>query len=515
MLLMQRIISILSIFLLFTGFLFANNPGDIAVDSFEEMPGRGLVIRTNPSGARVFINGAERGVTPAAFDSLTPGEYSVRLVKDGFLEREFDIVIFAASRLVASIKMEQPQGHIQLTVSKVDSYDSLPFNPQVSVSSIGSVALDSGNSAGLILPLGYHTIRVRAFGWEDATVVVFADEGLAPVNIIMNPALFKIGNLTQSRSRFNPMNKGQFGKTDYRFDVSAPGVVFVTIKNNDGQIVFSKQIDINTRVQYFSWDGKDENGNLLTAGIYTVLFQAQNEQIELKTEIDFSYDIYPVSLTGGIGGLVFSPLPTVLPSGSYQIEANVVYTNFDSFTGFPFEIGLRLSPFINFEAITVFNIKPENDNTGWGLTGSIKYKFLYGIDFPVSFAALASYSWASNGGEHPLSPGRGAGIYLPVSLELSFFYIVFSPGVFLHGPEGLTPALLLSAGVLYHTSRINAGISARYEIDFKDDKQRFFAGAEARIFPILSNFYFSLQAGMWTQDSITVGYGGLGLGLIF
>jgi len=54
-------------------------------------------------------------------------------------------------------------------------------------------------------------------------------------------------------------------------------------------------------------------------------------------------------------------------------------------------------------------------------------------------SAAASYSWAGKNGEMPLSPGRGAGLHIPLSLELSNFSIALCPAVFWRGPEGITP----------------------------------------------------------------------------
>jgi hypothetical protein len=53
----------------------------------------------------------------------------------------------------------------------------------------------------------------------------------------------------------------------------------------------------------------------------------------------------------------------------------------------------------------------------------------------------------------------------------------------------------------------------RYE--FTDGHPRFLTGVEVHLFPPPSNFVFSLRGGMWTQDSITGGYAGLGIGMIF
>ena len=56
---------------LFPPLLAARQASDIMGDTFEEVEGRGLEIRTNPTGVTVYIDGVEqRAVTPAIFENL-------------------------------------------------------------------------------------------------------------------------------------------------------------------------------------------------------------------------------------------------------------------------------------------------------------------------------------------------------------------------------------------------------------------------------------------------------------
>jgi hypothetical protein len=524
---------------IFPTLLFARNVSDIMVDSFEETAGRGLLIRTDPTGVRVFINGVDRGLTPVSIDNLSPGEHNVRLVREGYRERRFNITLFENSRLTASIVMEEVRGLALVSINRVEgSPQTLPFNPQLySPETTAAVPLSHDNRTILNLPAGYHTVRVRAFGWEDATANILIEEHItASVDIFMRPAAFRIANGSQSRRRFNPNNSSNLGITDYRFEVSAHGFGSFTILNRNGSVVFSRQFSqFDTWVQHVTWNGRDSYGNPLPEGIYTVIIegsplegnyagQTGSTQILMETEIDYSLNIFPLSLAGGIPGLSFTPVPNVLPAGCYQIEASISYGRFflqenitdeneNTYTGFPFGIGFRLSPINRLETSVVFNMNPRADNTGWGITGSVKYNIL---NLPLALSAGVFYAWAGENGENPLSPGRGIGIHAPLSWNWQMLSFIFSPGIFWHGPEGITPAPLLSAGVLYQGNWLNAGFSMRYEAGFKEGSgSRFLAGAEGRFFPPPSNFFFSLQAGFWTQGSNTGGHGGLGIGIIY
>jgi hypothetical protein len=516
---------------LFPALLQAREASGITGDSFEEISGRGLVIRTNPSGVKVFIDGAERGITPLTFDNLLPGEHSVRLNKEGYRERNFNVTLFSTSRLVVSIEMEEERGVVMVSVHRAaGSPETLPLNPQIYTGALNetetAVTLSSDNAL-LSLPTGYRTIRARAFGWEDSRVTVLVDgTNAVTADIYMKPAVFKLENISQSRRRFNPMNSGSLGVTEYRFEVSAPGAGTITITDRDGLIVFEKRLGaFDSWFQSVSWDGRDDNGRPLPKGIYTILIEASalqefsadyNETVSLKleTEIDYSAGIFPLSLKSGISGLTFAPMPNVLPPGSYQFEAGIAYVN--SFL--PFEIGMRVSPFKKMELATVFNINPRLENkTGWGITGSAKYNFFDSDSSPLLFAAGVSYAWASENGDAPLSAGRGVGLFTPLSLELSNFSIVFTPAIFWRGPEGLVPALLLSAGALYNGGWFNTGLSMRCEFDFTENAEspKFLSGAQVYFLPPPSNFFVSLSAGLWTQNSNTGGYGGITIGLLY
>jgi hypothetical protein len=523
--------------------LSAREASDIAGDSFEEIAGFGLEIYTNPSGVTVYIDGVERGTTPLVIDTPDIGIHYIRLIYDGYKERIFSVNIFNTSRLIVSIKMEEIRGFAMVSVYREkDSPELLPLNPQIYAKVpdeiITPVIPPNDNKIKLNLPVGYNTIKVRAFGWKDSSITVLVKENTTvAADIFMTPALFKIENFSQSRKRFNPMNPGSLGITEYRFEVSAPGTGAFTIQDANGSVVFEKQYtNFNTWIQNITWDGRDSQGIPYPEGAYTVLLEAsampefiQKEDkavsIKVKTEISYSAVIFPLSTESGISGLTFAPLPQTLPEGSYQFKANLLFGSFrmpsktledERKFFFPFSISMRISPFNRFELITFFNIIPQSENLpGWGILGSVKYNFFDGGgSVPLAFSFGASYAGTNRNGEYPLSSGRGVGIYTPLSLELTNLSIAFCPVIFWHGPEGLTPQLLLSTGVLYHGSWITSGLSMRYEFDFeKNTRSRFLAGIETNLFPPPSNLFFSFQFGIVYQQDIG-GYGGIGIGLI-
>ena len=537
-------ITFLILFCIFPRLSAAKEVSNIIGDAFEETSGRGLEIRTNPSAVKVFIDGAERGLSPISFDTLSAGEHQIILSKDGYKDRKFNVTLFNTSRLVVSIEMEARRGTVFVSVRKAPgSPDTLALNPQISAAALDETVtanLSNCNKAQMNLPEGYRAVRARAFGWEDASVTVLVSEQAAVnADIIMKPAVFKLANASQSRKRFNPKNSSALGVTEFHFEVSAPGTGTITITDNGGAVVYEKQLgNFDTWLQSAKWDGRDSTGKILPQGIYTVTIKAsalhelpkdevKTSTLQLETEINYLFSIFPLSTESVVSGLAFTPLPHTLPGGSYQFEAGLIFKDFRMpssapedgvISGLPFKIGMRAAPVNRLELTTVFNINPLFENqTGWGVSGSVKFNILDGSAVPIVMSAAASYSWAGKNGESPLSPGRGAGLYIPLSLELANFSLALCPAAFWLGPEGITSEFLLSAAIMYKGGWFNAGLSARSEFNFVNNAKepRILGGAQIYFFPPPSIFYFSLQGGVWGHGEFSGFYGGLGLGIIY
>jgi hypothetical protein len=52
-----------------------------------------LLIRSTPSGARLFIDGKDRGQTPATIRDLSQGEHRIRIARDGYADVERRIAL--------------------------------------------------------------------------------------------------------------------------------------------------------------------------------------------------------------------------------------------------------------------------------------------------------------------------------------------------------------------------------------------------------------------------------------
>jgi len=76
------------------------------------------------------------------------------------------VTLSGASRLAVSIEMEEARGQALVTIERESgSPDSLPLEPQILAGSAQESALAAGNAILLSLPVGFRSIRIRAFGW--------------------------------------------------------------------------------------------------------------------------------------------------------------------------------------------------------------------------------------------------------------------------------------------------------------------------------------------------------------
>jgi len=519
-----------------SSYLAARNSWDITSDSFEETAGTGLVIYTNPAGVRVFIDGIEQRRTPVVLNHLPQGIYHIRLTRDGYKDREFTVTLFDTSRLVVSIKMEEERGTALVSVNRSpESPGLLPLNPQLYANTLNEeigISPSDDNIYLLDLPLGYNIIISRAFGWLDESVSVIVNEtSQTEANLIMKPALFSIRNPHQTRRRFNPLNSSSLGVSEIRFEVSAPGTGTISVQDSNGSIVYINDLPVfETWHQHITWNGRDNSGEPLPEGKYTIIIEAsalhqtdsEDTSIKLETEISYSINIFPLSLESGISGLTFAPMPVVLPSNSFQIDAGIFFGSFypdgaeNETLALPFLLNVRFALFSKLELAAAININSYLSNqeqtgfSGFGITGSAKFNFI--DNNLLSFAAGISYTWAQESGELPISPGSGFSFYIPFVFKLSDFYFILSPSL-LWDP-GFIPSLHFSAGILYQRNSINTGLSARYELN-DNTSDRFFAGAELHLFPPPSNLVFSFLGGAWIQAERTGGYGGVRVGIIY
>jgi hypothetical protein len=500
-------------------------------DSIQETEGQGLVIRSKPQGAKVYIDGIERGTTPLRLENILPGHYFVRLEKDGYVGRRFRVTIRSGSLLEVSIALQEAVGQALVRVNpEPGSPETLPLSPQI----LADGVLLEGPV--LTLPEGFRTIRVRAFGWEEASRTVYINRNsVQELEFSLKPAPFRILKASTRRPRFNPSNSGSLGTTALVFEVSAPGRGTFSVLNSSGEFVYTREagpfISWN---QELVWEGRDFWGRTVPDGVYSLTLKAQSPngdeaQVSLEATVDSSLQIRPLTLSSGKAGLVFAPSPDALPGGSFQIEGSLLFgsppMSGSPWTSLPYAGAFRFSPLDRLEIAGAVNMFPVfSEGVHPSIAGSGKWVILNpALNRRFSAAVGVAYTWTDVVPLSAFGAGAGIEIFLPLSLTLGGgFSLLLTPACIWTGDKGFpwepAPRMLLSGGFILQRAPFAAGISARSEYRFRGDEPEppaVMTAAELKFFPAPSRFVFSVLGGLWIKKAVPAGFGGVGIGMIY
>jgi hypothetical protein len=513
----------------------------LAGDEIKETEGQGLVLRSNPSGARVFIDGIERGMTPVRLPDLRPGYYLVGMVKEGYVERRFRVRLGRNSLVEISVKLEEARGTVLVKIKGGEGAPDLvklPLRPFVSAD-VEAVETPVSGGVTLDLAAGIRTVGVRAFGWEGDKTTVYVGEGeVATVDFALKPAAFALSNTSLSRRLFNPANPGALGTTVFNFEVSSPGTGTFLVFNAQGEKVFEKQLaGFSNWFQSISWDGRDNFGELCPDGEYSLALRLRSvpydnsapvvEEESLKAVIDSSKEIFPLTLSSGKAGLLFVPGAFVLPGGSFQIEGSLLFGSPPEAGGawrsLPFAAAFRFSPLDSLEVSASLNFVPAMEkDAGIGFGGAVKWGYFTMPGF-FEAAAGAQVSWVKDTSASPFGLSSGIELFFPLSIKAGrVFSFLFTPAALWTGDKGFpwdgTPRLLVSGGVMAKLTYFSAGLSARASFRFTGEEKMpppVLLGAELKFFPPPSNLVFSVSGGLWLKNPRAGGFGGLGIGMIY
>lgn len=90
------------------------------------------------------------------------------------------------------------------------------------------------------------------------------------------------------------------GSATWSFQVPKPITAAVTIKNSTGQTVYAGSFTMNTGLQSFSWDGRDNSGTLWPDGNYTISIagkDASGQTVAVPTEVEGLVDSVDLTKT--------------------------------------------------------------------------------------------------------------------------------------------------------------------------------------------------------------------------
>lgn len=277
----------------------------------------GIQVVTEPGDAQVYINNEFVG-TGTVTVSPKPGNYQIQIKKSGYYPQTVWARYDGSTLVVVSVALKEITGYLYLEVE-----------PPGTRSTANGQSISEGVTE---LRIGNYTIRVRKFGYEEwrGEVTIF-ERSTTKVAVELKEAAFEISDLVLSRRVFNPKNPGKLGTVRVTFEVSSWGTGEFIVTDSQGSKVYSRTLkEFTTWGQSVEWDGRDDSGRTLADGDYTIMIDADGrkpgERAELTrgVTIDSTAVISFRSTVGGLSGTLFAPLPAVLPSGSFQMNAGMI-----------------------------------------------------------------------------------------------------------------------------------------------------------------------------------------------
>ncbi len=156
--------------------IFLTSPTDSYDPNKETSILNNLIIKTNPGGARIFIDGNEVGTTPTEFTNLQPGTHKILLTRDGYMDWEMDIPMTVTS-VVTIDTMLYPK--VSSSVTAIETHLTVTPPPVVSASlnltsyPAGAEVVINGESKGVtplrISPIdpGPYNLNLKSEGYKD------------------------------------------------------------------------------------------------------------------------------------------------------------------------------------------------------------------------------------------------------------------------------------------------------------------------------------------------------------
>jgi len=294
-----------------------------------------IYIVSYPSGAEVYLNGSYRGVTPLMIYTKKKGLYTLDLHKDGCLPLS-ETIDYHGRNVRYTYNLTQLYGTLQVSVEPEEA--AILFNSD-----------KIKNSLSTRVPAGLNELEVSAFGYETFREQIdVAENLLTERHIQLEKAEFTISSVNIDRGRFDPLKPGPSGKIRVTVSTTNIGTGEARIINEQNQVVYRLPLRFDSWTRQFEWNGRDNDGEPLPDGIYSLVVEARSEYGQLpisrerKIAIHRSEELYIRSLWSGSAGLLYASSPEVLPPGSKQFS--LLFQSHVSLSGHrtPTNLALRL-----------------------------------------------------------------------------------------------------------------------------------------------------------------------------
>lgn len=296
-----------------------------------------LTIVTNPSNARITINGRLAGTGSASIESSGFGQKVEILVEaPSHRPRSLSVSLLGQTETIR-IDLEPILGTLQLLGDLGEARLQA-----------GGKALSPGDNRLLI---GDYRVVARRFGFEDQTHSITIEEDLTTsLSLSFIPAPFALTRLKSNRpDGFNPDSASIAATVRLTFEASAPGRARLVLADSTGvELARWDYPRLSTWNQEALWDGRFQ-GTPLPDGVYTLTLTGgggdeDTQKQALSVRIDRALIDTDRPSLGPASGLLWTPTPEVLSPGTLQLSFLGMGHVEGGLGHFPLSSSLRFAP---------------------------------------------------------------------------------------------------------------------------------------------------------------------------
>ncbi|MBD5414599.1 MAG: PEGA domain-containing protein [Treponema sp.] len=369
-----------------------------------------LIIKSNVNGAQVYLDGKYYGLTPLTLQNIMPGTYDIQLFMDGYEMFPQRIRVFNGHETSYFVQMEKRTGFLQV----------MGIDGEFFVYSDGKLLREVINR----LDEGYHTIKIRKFGYKDFYAKIFIQaHTLKKITVSLEKAKFEITSFSASKKSFNPTYEGAVGSCVFEAEVTAPGSGTLSISDSNGTVVFERTFArFSSWSQRISWQGTDENGDFVPQGMYTAVFSARGEDsasnekeytARARTSIDYTLVYHLSDITESGLGFGSTPAALIMPKGAVNVQIHISphFNLNNKKSQFPIGIGFYVAPLECMDLSGTFSYNIEQGN--YSLIASADMRFLFSKALAknhLNYGFSIEYGWSNNDAFLPYGIATGAGI---------------------------------------------------------------------------------------------------------
>lgn len=129
----------------------------------------GLVVRSTPLGARIFLDGADVGTTPGQLNKIETGDHQIIITKDGYSSYSQTVKVSKNVAATVSATLTKEYGTLNIT--------SDPINAAVYIDGLNKGLTGSAGLRVAGLGIGAHKIKVTKAGYQAYEVEMTVESG--------------------------------------------------------------------------------------------------------------------------------------------------------------------------------------------------------------------------------------------------------------------------------------------------------------------------------------------------